>query len=68
MDRKMSWPRWYSNRREIITVLVGLFVVGLFALVVVLFPHFNQATGFGPEWECKNMAQGDPVCVKKLGR
>jgi len=63
MDRKMRWPQWYPTRSDIIAILFALVVTCLFAFVVVRFPY--QATGFGPDWSCKVMPKGDPVCIKK---
>jgi hypothetical protein len=47
-------------------ILFALGVVCLFAFAVVWFPH--QGTGFGPDWECKAMPKGDPVCTQELAR
>jgi hypothetical protein len=49
-------------------MLIALLTACLFAFVVVGFPLFRQATGFGPDWDCKPMLKGDPVCSKKLSR
>ena len=64
----MRWPRWYPTRTDILTILFALVAVCLFAFVVVRFPLFRQATGFGPDWDCKPTLEGDPVCTKKLSR
>ncbi len=63
----MRWPQRYPTRSDIIGVLLTLVVLFLFAFVVVRFPYFHQATGFGPNWDCKIMPKGDPICVKKPG-
>jgi hypothetical protein len=57
-----------STRTDILVILAALVAVCVFAFVVVRFPHFRQATGFGPDWDCKPMPKGDPVCTKRLGR
>jgi len=64
----MRWPRWYPTRADIVGIVFLLIVVCVFAFVVVRFPAFRQATGFGPNWDCKAMPRGDPVCTKKLDR
>jgi hypothetical protein len=61
----MRWPQWYPTRADILGIVFVLVIVGLFAVIVVRFPSFQQATGFGPDWDCKVMPKGDPVCVKK---
>jgi hypothetical protein len=63
----MRWPQWYATRSDIMGILFALVVACLFVFVVVRFPHFHQATGFGPEWNCTVMPKGDPVCIKKPG-
>jgi hypothetical protein len=64
----MRWSHWYPTRADILTIAFALVALCLFAFVVVRFPYFRQATGFGPDWDCKPMPKGDPVCTKKLGR
>ena len=64
----MRWLNWYPTRADILTILIALVAVCLFAFVVVRFPLFRQATGFGADWDCKPTLEGDPVCTKKLGR
>jgi hypothetical protein len=64
----MRWLNWYPTRADILTILIALVAVCLFAFVVVRFPLFRQATGFGPDWDCKPTLEGDLVCTKKLGR
>lgn len=64
----MRRPRWYPTRADIVGILFALVVACLFAFVVVRYPYFHQATGFGPDWDCKVMPKGDPVCTKRLGR
>jgi hypothetical protein len=59
----MRWPPWYPTRADIMGILFAVVVLGLFALAVVQFPH--QGTGFGPDWDCRVMPKGDPVCIKK---
>ena len=60
---------WYLTRGD---VLGGLFVLALLCLMLftyIRFPGFPaQTTGFGPDWDCRSVPQGDPVCVKKIAR
>ena len=64
----MRRPRWYPTRTDILAILFALIAVCLFAFVVVRFPLFRQATGFGPDWDCNPMPKGDPICTKKMSR
>jgi hypothetical protein len=61
----MRWPQWYPTRADITGILFALLLAGLFAFVVARFPNFHRAGGFGPDWDCKVMPKGDPVCIKK---
>lgn len=55
-----------SDARDILGF--ALIVVCAFAFVVVRFPFFRQAIGFGPDWDCKIGPKGDPVCTKQIAR
>lgn len=65
MDRKARWFHWYPTRADILNILFAIVAVFLFAFFVVRFPYFSRGTGFGPDWDCKSMAKGGPVCIKK---
>lgn len=58
--------RRYLARIDIPGILLVLAMVCLSIFVVVGFNH--RATGFGPDWDCKPMPKGDPVCTRKLSR
>jgi len=65
----MRFFPWYLTRGD---VLGGLFVLAVLCLLIfsyIRFPGFGASTtGFGPDWECKSVPQGDPICVKKIAR
>jgi hypothetical protein len=63
----MRWPYWQPTRADIKSILFALILVGLCAFVYVQYPTFRQPTGFGPDWDCQSVPQGDPVCIKKPG-
>jgi hypothetical protein len=64
----MRLPQWYPTRADIMGILFALVAACIFAFVVVRFPYFHQAAGFGRDWDCKIMPRGDPVCSKKPSR
>jgi hypothetical protein len=64
----MRWLKWYVTRANILTAVFAVVVICLCALVLVRFPTFHQATGFGPDWDCQVMPKGDPVCSKRPSR
>ncbi|SIO03316.1 hypothetical protein SAMN05443247_01527 [Bradyrhizobium erythrophlei] len=52
-------------------MLGALFVVVVLCFLLftyIRFPGFVAATGFGPDWDCKSVPQGEPICVKKIAR
>lgn len=57
------WLRFVRDNLTAILIVTAI----LCALVLTTRhdPRLHPNTGFGPEWECTTMAQGDPVCIKK---
>jgi len=64
----MRWPHWHPTRADVLGILFALILVCLCGFVFVQYPLFRQPAGFGPDWNCQSMPEGDPVCIKKLGR
>ncbi len=57
---------WFQFVRGNLTAILLMIAV----LCIFIFFSINDATlprksGFGPEWECISMIQGDPICIKK---
>jgi hypothetical protein len=62
----MKWPWSPLRLADALGIAFVLAILGLFVVLTVGFPNFShQAAGFGPDWNCTPMVQGDPVCVKK---
>jgi hypothetical protein len=43
-------------------------VVVVFVFAVIRFSDLQQRktnAGFGPEWDCTVVPQGEPICIKK---
>jgi hypothetical protein len=40
-------------------------VIAFFLLVL---PPRDHNFGFGPEWQCARMREGDPICVKLIDK
>jgi hypothetical protein len=61
----MKWRRWYPTRAEVMGVVLA--AVLLFAVAVAAILGLPQRTnfGFGPDWDCKAVPKGEPVCLKK---
>jgi hypothetical protein len=65
----MRWP-WPRLRTGDVTAIIltialiaGVFIFTTLVKIPILAPTWNN--GFGPEWECTSVGQGDPVCIKK---
>ena len=59
------WVRLTANRREVLSIIALIAIVGIAALAFIKYPVGSRATNFGPDWDCVNVGKGDPVCVKK---
>lgn len=55
---------WFQFLRGNLTAILLVTAV-LCALIYVSVTGAKFSSGFGPEWECTPMIQGDPVCTKK---
>lgn len=67
----MRWPWPYPRRGDVkgilfIVVLLGLISSGFF----YRFRNYEWPInyGFGPEWDCTLVPNGQPICIKKLGQ
>jgi hypothetical protein len=61
----MRWPWFVSLRRgdvNAIAICIAILALILFAAVKI---QNRPTTGFGPDWDCTNVPQGEVVCVKK---
>jgi hypothetical protein len=68
MAMKWPWPPLKFGDYVGLALVVAILV--LIAVGVTIYPgKFGQTTnaGFGPEWECTSVPQGDPVCLKRTG-
>jgi hypothetical protein len=66
----MRWPWLSPTPGEVGAIVFGIAVVVAFVFIVVRYPdwQWNSSNfGFGPDWQCTPVAQGDPVCIKKPG-
>lgn len=64
--------QWNPDRAGTLRLLaLAIILIAIFAAVMVYGPFAQQrnaGAGFGPEWECTPQPQGDPICIKKIGR
>jgi hypothetical protein len=59
----VNWRLW--SWRDVIAFTVV--IVGLAALFLYVIPVFPMPKnfGFGPEWDCRPVPNGEPICTKK---
>lgn len=62
----MLWPFPPPRRRDVLLAVVIVALAGAYLAVMNLHQPNAVNWGFGPEWECANNGQGEPVCVKKV--
>jgi hypothetical protein len=63
---RMRFIRW--QRGDVLGALFVLAVLGLLLFTYIQFPGFKGATGFGPDWDCMSVPNGEPICAKKVAR
>ncbi|PBB93273.1 hypothetical protein CK215_04685 [Mesorhizobium sp. WSM3864] len=57
--------RLYLKRDDIAGIFLMAVVLAVIVLVLLFFPQTGQQNfGFGPEWQCARMGEGDPICVR----
>ena len=59
----MNWRLW-TWKDVTAFVLVIAAMLGLLLYVIPYRPR-DWNFGFGPEWNCRQVSKGDPVCTKK---
>ncbi|AZO70580.1 MAG: hypothetical protein E5V92_18000 [Mesorhizobium sp.] len=57
--------RPHLRRGDVAGILLMAVVLAAIVFVLLFFPQRGQQNfGFGPEWQCARMEQGDPICVR----
>jgi hypothetical protein len=64
----MRWPQWHPTRADVMGILFALVLICTSAFLLMWFSSANRATGFGSDWDCKSVPNGEPVCMKKTSR
>ena len=62
----MNWP--YLRRGDVAGILFMVAVFAVLVLLLLFFPRRERNFGFGPEWQCAGMEQGDPICVRLVDK
>jgi hypothetical protein len=65
--KRILMRRPLPGRRDILGIIALVALVGLFAVAHIGFPRVGAMSnpGFGPEWDCSDIARGGAVCTKK---
>ena len=61
----MNWRLWTWKDMVGFLLVMGLIAGMCLVLIDPQSPLKRTNHGFGPEWECRSMIEGDPVCIKK---
>ena len=62
----MRWLSWQFTRTDVFGGLFAVILICVCVVILVRHPSVHQATGFGPDWECKSIPNSEPVCMKKI--
>jgi hypothetical protein len=70
MRLRVNWPWPPLKRGDGVTILI---VTLLIIVIITVFFGSNKSAGlgpasnwgFGPDWRCTHLGEGDPVCFKK---
>ncbi|WP_217576665.1 hypothetical protein [Mesorhizobium sp. GbtcB19] len=62
----MNWP--YLRRGDVAGIFLMAVLLAVLGFVLVFHPPRDQNFGFGPEWQCTRMGEGDPICVRLVGK
>ncbi|MEZ2329491.1 hypothetical protein AB6802_07190 [Mesorhizobium sp. RCC_202] len=62
----MRWP--YLRRGDIAGILLMAAVFAVLGYVLLFHPLRDQNFGFGREWQCTSVGQGDPICVRLVDK
>ncbi|UCI06574.1 hypothetical protein [Mesorhizobium sp. B1-1-8] len=64
----MNWPHLNLRRGDIHGIVFVAVLLGAVILALLFVPKLEQNFGFGPEWQCARMEQGDPICVRLVDK
>jgi hypothetical protein len=65
----MRWPWPYPARGDVKGVLCIVVLLCLIAFSVYWFANSKpNNNGFGGDWDCTPVPNGQPICIRKLGR
>ncbi|TIP00491.1 MAG: hypothetical protein E5X72_29685 [Mesorhizobium sp.] len=60
----MNWP--YLRRGDIVGIVFMALICAVIAVFLLVLPPRDHNFGFGPEWQCTRMGEGDRICVKLI--
>jgi hypothetical protein len=65
----MRWLPSHPTRGDVKGILFIVVLLGLMAFSFYWFPNSKpHNNGFGPDWDCTPVPNGQPICIRKLGR
>jgi len=64
ISEEMIWRFSSISRRDLIALVLCAAVAVMILLFAARFPN-SANWGFGPDWNCENVPQGEAVCIKR---
>ncbi|WP_292633923.1 hypothetical protein, partial [Mesorhizobium sp.] len=62
----MNWP--YLRRGDIVGIVFMALICAVIAFLLLVLPPPDHNFGFGPEWQCTRIGEGDPICVRLIDK
>ncbi|MGX5800435.1 hypothetical protein ACWGS9_04240 [Bradyrhizobium sp. Arg314] len=62
----MNWR--YLRRGDIAGILFMAVVLAVLVFALLVLAPREHNFGFGPEWQCTRMGEGDPICVRLVDK
>ncbi|TPI55670.1 hypothetical protein FJ417_23845 [Mesorhizobium sp. B3-1-7] len=56
--------RPYLRRGDMAGIVLMAVMCAVIIFVLLALPPRDHNFGFGPEWQCTRMGEGDPICVR----
>ncbi|TGU04745.1 hypothetical protein EN806_39270 [bacterium M00.F.Ca.ET.163.01.1.1] len=62
----MNWP--YLRRGDVAGIVLMALMCAVIAFFLLILAPREHNFGFGPEWQCARMGEGDPICVRLVDK
>jgi hypothetical protein len=70
MKRRMTWPWRPPSVGDMVAIISAVILAVALVWGLLKSPSFvaryQRPNGFGPDWDCANTPNSEPVCVKRV--